>query len=156
MLAIEDENAAVFLTGWTFTSSTGSFNGNFALGFTVSVVTSGAGSCATCLIVSDTEQINSGTTAPGPQTTAVVLTPGGTISLNNTTVGNETAQTVFAPGITTLTKSATTGGLAMSTPLVSFETDIHENMANVPEPATFALIGAGLLGLGVRRRRAMK
>ncbi len=157
VIANENENAAVFLTGWTFTSSTGSFNGNFTLGFTVSVVTSGAGSCAACLIVSDTEQINSGTTAPGPQTTSVLLTPGGTVGLNNTTVGNETGQTLYAPGITTLTKFATTGGLTTTTPLVSFETDIHENIgSSVPEPATFALMGAGFLGLALRRRRARK
>src|SRR5580700_7980532 len=84
VIANEDENSSVFLTGWTFTTSMGSFNGNFSLGFTASVITSGAGSCATCLIVSDTEQINSGTTAPGPQAGSVLLTPGGTVSLNNT------------------------------------------------------------------------
>ena len=159
VIANEDENAAVFLTGWTFTSSTGSFNGNFSIGFTVSVVTTGAGSCPTCLIVSDTEQINSGTTAPGPQAIGVVLTPGGTTSLNNTTVGNETGQSVYSPGITTLTKLGTTAGLATATPLVSFESDIHENMAvtsGVPEPTTLALMGAGLLGLAFLQRRVRK
>jgi hypothetical protein len=154
VLANQDENSAVFLSGWTFTSSTGSFDGNFTLGFTAAVVTAGAGSCATCLIVSDTEQINSGTTAPGPQTDSVLLTPGGTVSLNNTTVGNETGQTLFSPGISSVTKLATSGAFTMATPLVSFESDIRQNMiSSVPEPATFSLLGAGLLGLGLLRRR---
>jgi hypothetical protein len=158
VIANEDENAAVFLTGWTFTSQTGSFNGNFTLGFTVSVVTTGTGSCAACLIVSDTEQILSGTTAPGPQTTSVVLTPGGTVPLNNVVVGNQTAQTLYSTGITSLTKLATTGGITTATPLVSFESDIHENMSSssVPEPATFALLGSGLLGLALIQRRARR
>jgi hypothetical protein len=157
VIANEDENAAIFLTGWTFTSSSGSFNGNFSLGFTVAVITSGAGSCPTCVIVSDTEQINAGTTAPGPQTTSVVLTPGGTTALNNTTVGSETGQTMFSPGVIVLGKLATTSGLSGAAPLVSFESDIHENMSStVPEPTTLALMGAGLLGFALRLRRARK
>jgi hypothetical protein len=157
--AAVDENASVYLTGWTFTSATGSFNGDFTLGFTAMVIVSGPGSCPTCLIVSDTEQINSGTTAPGPQKGSVALTPGGIVNMNNILVANETGQVIYSPGVSEVTKLATIGGLSGSAPLVSFESDIHESMgvSAVGEPPTGILLGAGLIGVGfLTRRRAVR
>jgi hypothetical protein len=156
--AAVDENLATLLSGWTFTSATGSFNGNFVLGFTVTVVPGPPCPSAPCTITSTAEQMFPGTTPPGNQAIAVAYTapaePG--VNLNNLTFGGNTGGSAFA-GISTLTKTATTSGITAAQPIISWESDVHETPASaVPEPVTLMAMGTGLLALSFlcsRRRR---
>lgn len=84
----------------------------------------------------------------------VVNSPGPTFSL---VPGNETGgPTTISPTNSVLTTSTLTGpgGVGLANPgLSSFELGYIQSNTAVPEPASFALIGLSLLGLGVFRRR---
>ena len=146
-----DSNTATLTYGWTFTSATGAFLGNFTLGYTVTVI---ASLCPTCVITSDTEQLLAGNAPPGPVSISVAESAGlSPITIDNATFGDNTNGNSFA-GVTTLTKLATTSGISATTPLLSFESDVRQTvLGTVPEPATFSLMGIALLGVGLVRRR---
>ena len=147
-----DESAPSLLTGFTFTAAGGSFMGNFFLGFTILVIPDTPPCPATCLITSTFEQLNAGQLPPTPQSVTVAYSPGtiAPISLNNLTFAGNTGGATFA-GITAMSKNVSTVGISATSPLISFESDIHETV--IPEPVTLSLMGAGLLALGFLRRR---
>jgi hypothetical protein len=84
----------------------------------------------------------------------VVNSPGPTFNL---VPGNETGgPTTISPANSVLTTSTLTGpgGVGAANPgLSSFELGYIQSNTAVPEPASFALIGLGLLGMGVIHRR---
>jgi hypothetical protein len=152
-----DANAGTLTYGWTFTSASGSFQGNFILTYTVTVLTAGSGSCAACLITSSQEQIFAGNPPPGPVTVSVAETAGiSPIIVSNASFGNNTNGDAFT-GVLSLTETATTSAITSLVPLLSFESDVRQtSVSSVPEPATFGLIGISLLSLGLLRRRSSK
>jgi len=145
-----DKNTSTQTYGWTFSSLAGSFTNNFSLMYTVSVIPA---NCATCLITSTAEQMFAATAPGATQTQAisVAMSSGPSpVLLNNLSFGNNTNGTSFA-GVTTFTKMVMATGLSASQPLTSFESDVRETA--VPEPMTLSMMGLGLLGLGLARRR---
>jgi hypothetical protein len=153
-----DDNLATLLFGWSFTSETGAFDGNWELKYDVSVITSGAGSCPTCTIVAAAEQMFPGTTPIGPQ--AISVNEGGgsppIVMLNNLSFGGNTNGNLFVPGVVMVSKDATATGISSAFPLISFESDVRQ-VNTIPEPVTLSLMGISLLGLSfIGWRRVQK
>jgi hypothetical protein len=154
VLAHLDDNPPTLTTGWTFTSLLGAFEGNFELGFNVTVMIS---VCPTCTIISAAEQIFPGTAPPGPQAMSINMSAGipNVVMLNNVTFGGNTGGNLI-PGVLTLSKVAMSSGLDATDPILSFESDVRQ-INTIPEPVTLSLTGIGLLGLSfIGRRRAQK
>jgi hypothetical protein len=126
-------------------------------GFTVTVCTSGAQGCSDpnpfAQIFLVKQQTNTGVT-PNGSVFSTLWTPNVGAPFTTTTTGASTAAETTQAGVNPAATQLT--ALGTYTPnggnLLSVELDVVENTA-IPEPATMALIGSGLLLVGFARRR---
>ena len=144
------------------TSTVGGITTNFSYGFTVSVDTT---VCATCRISQiqqnmQTEQAGStGTSIPNGSTGTNTINNGGVFNpavSNALTVGGQNS---LASGLNntsyTLGFAYNPTGTAGQAPGTFLNLDNIINQVAVPEPMTLSMMGIGLLGLGLMRRRQM-
>jgi len=132
--------------GWSFLAN---FTSNFTLGYTVSIDT---GVCASCRITSAIEQIIPGQNPPGTQ--AISVNEGGIATVNIDNSQTDFSKLSGGAGVgalLSLTKTATSSGLSATASIESFESLVRQTA--VPEPMTLSLMGVGLLGLGLLRKR---
>jgi hypothetical protein len=159
-----DSNVGIFQSGFQFNSSVPGLVWNtpgFSLAFTVTVDQAmcatlyGAGD--TCTITGAQGQFQGAFNSNGA-TMVDTITPGGTINLDGVNPGDNTKNLTLTPQPITTTNISIAGTNAGSTdPIDSFGLDLYQTVSvpssGVPEPATFSLMGGGLLGLGLLRRR---
>jgi hypothetical protein len=106
--------------------------------------------CPQCVIVNSLDAIF---TPPTPNDVAGTFShsPAGSpnpVNVNGLTPANETAQAAFSPYATAVSTTFTqTGGTQLDEVETSF------SQTNLPEPATFAMLGGGLLLLALLRRK---
>jgi len=127
---------------------------NFTLSFNISIDQTACqgfyGAFANCYISGTQDQMQGG--SAGPSNTAAVTvthTAGGVINVNALSTSNETGQILGLNQSTMADSFAGVGSLAF--PVTQFGTEVFQG--TVPEPMTFSLMGAGLLGLGLLRKR---
>jgi hypothetical protein len=162
-----DSNPGIFQSGFQFNSAVSGLvweTPGFSLAFTVTVDQS---ACATLYGAGDTCTITGGqgqfqgAFSSNAATMVDTLTPGGTINLDGLNPGDNTKNLTLAPQPITATNILISGtNSGASDPIDSFGLDIYQTVSapasGVPEPATFSLMGVGLVGLGLVRRRLRK
>ncbi len=142
---------------------TGSFPGGGTIGYTATydpnAATDGAGGVAcpvtdsVCGLTGVELQLNSGLPIPNSAAVNTVYSGGyvGATEVDAESFGDETDQVSIPLTTLGITKSATYNGLGSAD---TFSTEvITGGTLAAPEPATLGLIGGGLLGLGLLRRK---
>jgi hypothetical protein len=132
--------------GWLFSADTGTWTTGFSIGFDIAVAPGFPG----LAIIGSKDQINTGFVPNG--VTMADTQSVGTLSLTGATLATESQQIAYG-GVQSVT-SRSVIGIASGSELLSFEQDFRET--GIPEPMSFVLIGTGLLGLGLMRRRARR
>ena len=146
-------DAPTLTFGWDIGTPGNAITGDFIFQFTTTTI--GSTTCPqTICPITDTETQMFPGTLPGPSATqafTVVHSAGPSpILLNNLSTAGNTGDTTF-PGVTTIFTSIVSSGISTTDPLLDFSVRVSESA--VPEPASLVLTGAGLLGLGLFRRR---
>lgn len=139
-LQFTSDLAAAWSTGFTL-----SFN--IAIDQTACLSLYGSGAC----VITGTQDQMQGGAAGSSDTAAlsVLHTTGGTVTLNALSTNDETGQIL---GLNQTTMADTfTGTASGSWPITQFGTEVFQTA--VPEPVTFSLMGIGLLGIGLLRKR---
>jgi hypothetical protein len=142
----------------TYTPGATPITGIFNFGFWVAV---DAVNFPSNFIVQVTDQMNTvqagvgGLLVPNASTDAVTHNPGGVVNLNAAGTGTgESGQTTMLTQLEKISMVYNANGAPANGPagqLTSMEFRIAQG--TVPEPMTFSLMGAGLLGLGLLRKR---
>jgi hypothetical protein len=142
--------------GWLIAPVSGQWTTAFNFGWTVTICTTLAQGCSDpnpfANMVAYKQQINSGVIPNGSIVTSVNTPNVGspfTVTTSGASAGNETVQVAINPAATQMTSMASFNGVGN---LASLEQDVVQSTA-IPEPATMALIGSGLLLVGFARRR---
>ncbi len=149
------------ILGLTYSYLNGTFPGG-SIGFTATydpnAATDGAGGLAcpvsdsVCGIAGLESQLNSGLPIPNAAAVTTVYSGGyvGSSEVDALTLGDETYQTPIPLTTIGIAKTATYNGLGLAD---TFSTEvITGGVSAAPEPATFALVGGALLGLGLLGR----
>ncbi len=136
------EIPGIDIHGFTFVP-TQVWTTGFVVGYTVSVMDPGTGTSITAAL----DQINLGPVVNG--TTAISTKSNG--QTYNLSQANLTESSNF-PAVTTIS-SSTTVTVPTGSFLISLEEQYTQTVGQVPEPATFAMIAGGLIGLRFLRRR---
>ncbi len=147
-----DNNPGISLFGLQFGSPAPGFVSNFMLTYTITIDQT---ACHALFSAGDCSMIAAqgsfqGALAPNSAALTDTLSGATTVSLNDLATNNNTQQQSFL-GVTATNVTIQSSGLTASAPINSFGLDVYQTA--VPEPMTLSLMGAGLLGLGLLRKR---
>jgi hypothetical protein len=147
--AVLDMNGGAGLAGFTFTDPGTNFGTPFTIMYSAVIKSASCSVGFNCALTGVFEQ---SAIAPQNSTGSITLSESAG-SPATLTVGNQTDNLGGSINVQSLTKTATYNG---NPTLISFESAIFASatpIASAPEPVSVALVGSGLLGLVLLRRK---